>query len=333
MAARARSSPCATPYSPGTGTVVSLLIFPHPVPKPGLGLLRQDVRFDVWSGTMAIRINTNVPALQIAGRLGQTVSSLGRSYGRLASGFRIATAADDAAGSAISERMRADVRSLKVAQRNIQDGVSLVQVAEGALGEFADILLRTRELAMQAANGTLSDSDREVIELERNELAEEAMRLIETTMFNGITLFERGSPLVDEGIQIQAGSQESETLSLEVLDTMRIAEVLEALSFRTIDRAQGSLALLDISVDVISRARGQLGAFQNRLDAAGRVVATRVENLSAAHSRIKDLDFASEMAEVTRLEILQQSGALMLAQANAAPELALELLQPTIASS
>lgn len=277
---------------------------------------------------MAFRINSNVLSLRIAGQLGQTSSSLGRSYGRLASGQRIAVAADDAAGSAIGNRMKAEVRSLKVAQRNIQDGVSLVQVAEGALGQFADILLRSRELAMQAANGTLSDQDRQVIELERKELADETARLVESTNYNGITLFERNGPLVTGGIQIQAGTKESETLNITAVDTMRVVEVLEVMSFATADIAQHSLVLLDIGIDVISRARGELGAFQNRLEAAGRVVATRAENLSAAQSRIMDVDFASEMSEVTRLEILQQSGAMMLAQANALPELALQLLSP-----
>lgn len=237
-------------------------------------------------------------------------------------------AADDAAGSAVGERMKADVRSLKVAQRNIQDGISLVQVAEGALNEFADILVRTRELAMQASNGTLSDSDRQVIDLERDELAQETARLFESTHFNGMTLFERDGVLVTDGIQIQAGIEEAETMTLKGVDATRVVEVLQVLNFNSADRAQHSLLLLDIGVDVISRARGQLGAFQNRLEAAGRLTATRTENLAAAKSRIVDLDFASEMAEVTRLEILQQSGAEMLVQANIAPELALELLNP-----
>ncbi len=266
--------------------------------------------------------------MKIAGELGQTTQSLGRSYARLGSGLRIPVAADDPAGSGMGERMKTDVRSLKVAQRNIQDGISLVQVAEGALGEFADLLLRSRELAMQSANGALSDSDREVIDLERQELALETARLFESTNFNGMTLFETGGVLVTEGIQIQAGLEETETLTLNDIDATRVVEVLQVLNFSSADLAQNSLVLLDLGIEVISRARGQLGAFQNRLEAAARVNASRTENLAAAASRITDLDFASEMAEVTRLEILQQSGAQMLLQANIAPELALELLQP-----
>ena len=277
---------------------------------------------------MALRINSNVLAMKIAGELGQTTQSLGRSYARLGSGLRIPVAADDPAGSGMGERMKTDVRSLKVAQRNIQDGISLVQVAEGALGEFADLLLRSRELAMQSANGALSDSDREVIDLERQELALETARLFESTNFNGMTLFETGGVLVTEGIQIQAGLEETETLTLNDIDATRVVEVLQVLNFSSADLAQNSLVLLDLGIEVISRARGQLGAFQNRLEAAARVNASRTENLAAAASRITDLDFASEMAEVTRLEILQQSGAQMLLQANIAPELALELLQP-----
>ncbi len=276
---------------------------------------------------MGIRINSNVVAQGIARRLGQTNDALGRSYSRLASGLRIATAADDPAGLGIAGRMRSEIRSLAVARRNVQDGVSLVQVAEGALSEFTDILHRSRELAMQAANGTLSRDDRLVIEMERQQLAEETRRIIEATEFNGLELFDRGGDLVTSGIAIQVGTEPGETVDLRVLDVSRVSEVLEALRFHTPERARGSLAILDVGLRVLSRARGQLGAFQVRLESAGRSIANQAESASASLSRIADLDYASETAEFTRLQILQQSSVLILAQANAQPHTALELLR------
>ncbi len=267
-------------------------------------------------------------SLRVGGQLAETGRLLGRSSARLASGLRIATAADDPSGLGVAERMRAQLRSFHVARRNAADGISLLQVAEGALGELADIVLRTRELGLQAANGTLTRADRDVIEGERRELAEEVSRIIDTTEFNGQKVFLPGDTLVGRGVEIQVGPDAGDVIELEAPGVRRVALLLGVLRFDDPDFARLSLRFMDFAERAVSRARGSVGALANRLESAMRSIDTSSVSHSAALSRIQDVDVATETAEQVRLRILQESAAAVLAQANASPALALQLLWP-----
>lgn len=276
---------------------------------------------------MGIRIGSNVVSFSVARRLGETDRLLGRSYARLASGLRIATAADDPAGVGIAARMRSELRSLGAARRNTEDGVSLLQVAGGTLEEVSKIIEHTRELAVKASSETLSTADRQAIDCERRSLAEEAARIVESARFNGIDLFEDHGDFMGSGIQIQVGTSRGETIDLRVSDVTRALDVLQSIRFQSSDQARRSLDSLDIGHDAISTARGDIGALQNRLESAGRTISTRREAMTEALSRVQDVDVATETAELARLQILQESGALLLAQANVAPTVALDLIR------
>ena len=279
---------------------------------------------------MGLRINTNINSLRVQRMLGETARALPRSYARLASGHRIATAADDAAGLGILERMRVEVRSIGVARRNIQHGISFIEVADSALVEVGEILHRSRELALQAANGTLADGDRQILDGERAELALEARRILDTTKFNGIAVFSRDAPSIEEGIEWQIGVSSGETLTVRRPDAIRLGLLLPSLSVESSDRARQSLRVLDIATELISKARGELGVAQLRLDSSARSLQVRGENTSSAMSRIAEVDVAHESAERTRLEILHAAGAAVLGQANLQPNLALELLRAQV---
>lgn len=300
---------------------------------PGLSCAHRRARCHALENALAathrvtLRINTNVISLGAQRRLGETTRALERSYARLASGLRITVAADDAAGLAISERMGAELRSLKVARRNVLDGQSAMQIAEGALVELGDIVSRVRELAMRAASGTLSDVDRGALDAELEELTEEAERVVNAAKFNGLSLFDPNT-VGEDGITLQVGPGEDETIRLDVPVVERAALALRTLDLTTSDGGRRAIGVLDVALEIVSDARGQLGAIQRRLETAGRVLAVREENLAAARSRIVDVDYALETAEVVRLEILQQAGVSMLSQANVQPELALALLSP-----
>lgn len=275
---------------------------------------------------MGLRINTNVHALNAQRHLAASTRALGRVYGQLASGRRLAVAADDPAGLGIANRMTATVRSLKVARDNVLDGANLLDVAEGALAELNEIIGRTRELMMQAANGTLSDDDRRTIETERAQLAEEAVRVIEVTSFNGTSLFgSRFDPQIVT-VPLQVGPDEGDSLDVSLPDAMRIAVALDDISALTIEDAQDSFLQLDISNNLIARDRGSLGSTRRRLETAARNLATERENTAASRSRIEDLDFAVAAAERARTEILQSASTTILSQANVQPQLALTLL-------
>lgn len=275
---------------------------------------------------MGMRIRTNVSSLQIVGRLEETTRLLQRSYARLSTGSRIAVAADDPAGVGIAARMGAELRSLSVAKRNAFDGISLVRVADAALSEVGELLKRSRELGVQAASETLSNEDRAILDGERAELTEEIRRIVDESEYNGILLFGENSELAEGGISIQVGSDAGDVIEIETVGLSRMPDLLEFLDFSTEDRARLSLEFYDAVIDRFSFARGQLGATENRLDSAARTIQTRTENLAAARSRIYDVDYALETAEQTRLQILQESGVAMLAQANASPLLVLRLL-------
>jgi flagellin len=267
---------------------------------------------------MSLRVNTNVEAFNAHRNLEQTSMALSKSMEKLSSGLRINRAADDAAGLAISEGMRAQIRGTAQASRNAQDGISLVQTAEGALNEMHSILQRIRELAIQYSNGTLSTSDQAKITAEVAQLTAELDRIRDSSVFNGIALFNASTPST---ITLQVGANGNIDAAN---NTNRVGVQLVALSFSTISM---DLTQVDLALSSVSQARSDLGAVQNRLEHAVANLGVSEENLSAAESRIRDVDVASEMVNFTRLQILQQSGTAMLAQANQSPQSVLSLLR------
>jgi len=273
---------------------------------------------------MGLRVNTNVLSLTAQKNLASVGSRLSGNFSRLSSGLRIATAGDDAAGLGISERMRSQIRSLSQAGRNAQDGVSLVQTAEGALGEVNTNLTRMRELAVQAANGTLNTGDRAALDNEFTELVSEIDRIADQTDFNGIQLLDG----TESSVTLQVGTESGETISITLGDMTDTGLSLTGGTFdlTSVTNASNALATIDTAIDSVSSFRGTLGASQNRLQSATRSIATAGENLSAAESRIRDVDVAAETADLTRNSIMQQAAVSVLAQANVQPQLALSLL-------
>jgi flagellin len=274
---------------------------------------------------MGLRVNTNVASINAQRNLAQVSGQLGNSYRRLSTGLRISVAADDAAGLAISERLRSQVRSLSQAQRNANDGISLVQTAEGALNEVNSILTRLRELAIQAANGTVSDNDKATLNEEFQSLINEVNRIGRSTEFNGVKLLDGSSTTVT--FQIGFGT----TTGIDSLDVSLSASLSTTLSLSSLDigstgSTSTAISTIDSAINTVSSLRGRLGAAQNRLNSTINNLAVQVENLSAAESRIRDVDVAYETAQLTRNSILQQAAISVLAQANAQPQTALQLL-------
>jgi flagellin len=273
---------------------------------------------------MGLRVNTNVASLTAQRNLSAVTSRLQGNYSRLSSGLRIATAADDAAGLGISERMRSQIRSYSVATRNAQDGISLVQTAEGALGEVSNILGRMRELAVQSSNGTLTSTDRETINAEFSQLVSEVDRIAGTASFNGINLLNGSTATAS--IQVGINAAATDTIDVALQDTTAATLGLAALDTTDIANSQAAITALDTAINSVSSSRGSLGASQNRLSSALANTQNIHENLSAAESRIRDVDVAFETADLTRNSIMQQAATSILAQANTQPQLALSLL-------
>ena len=271
---------------------------------------------------MSLRIQNNVEAFNAHRQLTGTSNALSKSMERLSSGYRINRAADDAAGLAISEKLRAQIGGLGQAQRNAQDAISLVQTAEGSLQEVHNMLSRVRELAVQYKNGTLSSSDKTAIENEVTALGNEISRIGSDTKFNGITLLS-GTPTVT----FQVGADDSQTIAVTG------AALYGAGSSYSVDSAiftafsTASIANIDSAIQNVSTVRATFGAAQNRLEHTLNNLAAYEENLSASESRIRDVDMASEMTKFTKYQILQQAGVSMLAQANTAPQAVLSLLR------
>jgi len=271
---------------------------------------------------MGLRVNTNVAALTAQRNLGAVTGRLQGNFSRLSSGLRIATAADDAAGLGISERMRGQIRSFAVAGRNAQDGISLAQTAEGALNEVSNNLNRMRELAVQASNGTLTTADRATLNTEFGALVSEIDRIASQTSFNGVALLDG----VTSSVSLQVGTNNGETISVALASTTASSLAISSLGVTTASGAGTALAALDTAIDSVTTARGALGATQNRLQSAIASISNTRENLSAAESRIRDVDVAQETSDLTRNTILQQASVSVLAQANVQPQLALSLL-------
>ena len=271
---------------------------------------------------MGLRVNTNIAAMTAQRNLSAVTSRLQGNFSRLSSGLRIATAADDAAGLGISERMRGQIRSLAVAGRNAQDGVSLAQTAEGALQEVSNNLNRMRELAIQSSNGTLSTADRTTLDTEFQALISEIDRVASQTSFNGVTMLDGTTT----SLTVQVGTQAGETISVALSDTTAASLAINGEDVLDVANSSSAIAAIDAAVDSITTARGALGAAQNRMNSAISSIANTRENLSAAESRIRDVDVAMEMSDLTRNSILQQASVSILAQANVQPQLALSLL-------
>jgi len=274
---------------------------------------------------MGLRINTNLDSMTAQRSLAKIDAKLGIHYRRLATGLRITSAADDAAGLAISERLRAQIRSIDQAQRNAQDGVSLAQTGDGALEEVGNILGRLRELAVQSSNGTVSNTDRATLDAEFQNLVDEIDRIGKGTSFNGINLLDGSASTVT--FQVGAGTSAGvDTISAQLSPVLATGLGIDSLGVSTVGAATTSLAAIDSAIDSVSRVRGRFGAMQNRLESTVRTLGVQSESLTSAESRIRDADVAGETAQLAKWQLLQQSAIAVLTQANVQPRLALRLL-------
>lgn len=278
---------------------------------------------------MALVINTNVTAINAQRNLAKTEGALGTSLSRLSSGLRITSAKDDAAGLAISEKLRAQIRGLAQAERNANDGISLVQTAEGALNEVSGALIRMRELAVQAATGTVGDEERDYLDSEFASLINEIDRIAARTEFNGTALLDgsaSGGISLQVGLENNASDRISASIGSTYASKLGDGTFISTQHVSTVALAQSALAVIDSAIADVSAVRGDLGATQNRLSITVNNLATQRENLSAANSRIRDVDVASETVDMTRNQILMQAGVAVLAQANQLPAMALSLI-------
>ncbi|MFH1131288.1 MAG: flagellin [Pseudomonadota bacterium] len=273
------------------------------------------------------RLGSNQISLTVQRYVARTEQTVLKTLGRLSSGLRTMSASDDAAGLAISERLRARVRGVAQAQRNANDGVSLLQTADGSLAEIADMLVRMRELAVEAANGTLGTSDRAPLNDEFVALRSEVDRIANVTEYNNLHLLD-GS--LSSGVTMHVGVDNSayDRITISVGSARATAIGLSGgMTLSTVTGAQNALALIDSAIDDVSSDRGDVGAYENRLYASINNLATMYENYSAARSRIADADIAQETAIFARTQILMQAGVSMLSQANQLPAMALMLIE------
>ena len=270
---------------------------------------------------MGLRINTNVSALNTSRVLRRSTGALNKTLERLSSGLRINRAADDAAGLAIAEGFRAQVRGTQVAQRNSQDGISLVQTAEGALSETTNILQRIRELAVQAANGTQSTSNRNALNNEVLQLLAQIDDIALDTEFNGINVLSAA-----QTVTLQAGAMTSQTLTITVNGAKTNDLKISAVRISNMASAVSAISTIDNALQSVSSLRSDFGAYQNRLEFTINTLAIQEENSSASESAIRDADIAQETIAFTRNQILVSAGTSVLAQANVVPQTALQLL-------
>ena len=280
---------------------------------------------------MALRINYNLAASSAQRGLAASQDVYAKQAEHLSSGLRINRASDDAAGMAVSEKLKNQVRGLNQAQRNAQDSISLIQTAEGALTETHSLLARMRELAVQSSNDTLTASDRANLNAEFTQLQAEVDRIATTTQFNTALLLSGSGTAT--ALTFQIGANNGDTLALAIdgtqASTLNVAFTsangLAGVAYQS--SASAVISILDVAVNVVSEDRAELGAVQNRLESTIRSLAVASENTSAANSRIADADIAQSMSEMVRSQILQQAGVSVLAQANQAPSLVLQLLK------
>jgi flagellin len=276
---------------------------------------------------MGLRIGTNIASMAAQRNLTKNSTEDQKIYSRLASGNRITSAGDDAAGLSISENLKAQVRSLKQAERNANDGISFVQVAEGGLSEVGNILTRLRELSIQASSDTIGDKERGFIDKEYQSLKQEVDRIANVTNFNGTALLNGSAKSVLE-IQVGARNNEADRINFSTADyDVRTDKLgISGISSQSIGSARESIDKLDEAISRVSGARAGLGAMQNKLQSTTNTLGITTENLSTARSRIADADIAEETTALSQKQILQQAGVAVLAQANSSPQLALKLL-------
>lgn len=268
-----------------------------------------------------MRINNNLSSLAATNGMAKTELKLSKSIEKLSSGQRINRAADDAAGLAISEKMRAQISSFDVAKRNVQDGISLVQTAEGAMDEVANMLNRMRELAVQATNGTYTNADRANIQLEVTELIAQIDAIAGKSNFNGVNLLNGGAD-----IKIQTGINKNDSITISAVDVTTATLTVDAIDISTEAGAGNAIPNIDAAINAVSGHRATLGAVQNRLEHSMNSITNTHENLTAAESRIRDVDMASEMATFSKNQVLMQAGVSIAAQANQKNQMIMNLL-------
>jgi flagellin len=279
---------------------------------------------------MGMQVNTNIAANNAYRNLSNTQNDLSKSLEKLSSGLRINRAADDAAGLSISEGLKSQVNGSTVAARNAQDGISVIQTAEGALTEVHSILQRMRDLAVQGSNDSNNADSRTAIKAEGDQLGQELDRITQNTNFNGINLLDNSTPTLN--FQVGTGGTATDNIAVNLADVAgnvgTLAGAAAAAGFDVTDHAasQTTIATIDTAIKAISTSRSELGASQNRLESASRSLAVSKENLSAAQSRITDTDMAEEMVKFTRANVLSQAGTAMLSQANQSGQGVLKLL-------
>ncbi|BAD41957.1 flagellin [Symbiobacterium thermophilum] len=275
-----------------------------------------------------MRINTNLAALNAWRALTINHGAMTKSLEKLSSGYRVNRAADDAAGLAVSEKMRAQIRGLNMAVRNAQDGVSLIQTAEGGAQKIQDMLQRMRELAVQAASDTLDDPDRQLLNKEFAQLIEEIERTANSTTFNEKELLNADAASATFDIHVGPGADpDNDVITLQMADLTDTGLKISELTISTKSDATTAISTLDNAIDTVSSTRATFGAYQNRLEGAIETLKIQAENLTAAESRIRDADMALEMATFTKYQILQQASTAMLAQANMSTQSILSLLR------
>ena len=266
---------------------------------------------------MSISIHNNTSSLSAQRLLGRTSKSLQGNLTKLTSGLRINSAADDAAGLAVSSEMKVDMRSLNQAKRNANDAISVLQTAESAMGQQGDILTRMRELSVQANNATLNNSQRDALNQEFTQLQTEFDRIATNTSFNGTSLLD-GTIAAGSGLDIQIGVESTDTVTVEVEDTTAGTLGVDAgsIDLSSTGNPAAAMTAIDTALETVNAERAKVGAMQNRMDVAIENLSSTYENTAAAHGRIVDVDVASEMASFTKNQVLMQAGSSMLAQAN-----------------
>lgn len=275
---------------------------------------------------MGLRIATNMPSVTAQRQLRLNSGGVEKSMERLSSGLRINKAMDDVAGLAISESMRGSLKGLGQAERNAQDGVSFVQVADGGLAESTNILVRIRELATQAASDTIGDTERGFVNVEVTELTKELDRIARTTEYSGARLLDGSAPSLDFQVGIRGGEMNRITYNAGEANATTDALGVDSLSVASKDDARRTLENIDPAISKVAAMRAQFGAIQSRMQSSINNIETYRENLSAANSRIRDTDIAEETSNLAKANILQQAGVATLAQANQSTALAIKLL-------
>ncbi len=277
---------------------------------------------------MALRINTNVNSVFAQKHVSRTQERMRSNMEHLSSGLRITKAADDAAGLAVSEKMRSQIRSLRMAMRNSNDGISMIQTAESGLQETTNILSRMRELAVEASSDVLQATERAYLATEFTALQGEMERIADSTQFNGLNISDGSTASVDVQVGIfNVAAEDRITVTLQDSQTATLGVDTGAIDLGSAANAQATLTAIDTALDSVNDARADYGAAQNRLTSAMHNLENYTENLVESESRIRDVDFAMETADLTRNQVFQQAGVAILAQANSSPQAALSLLQ------